>query len=319
MMAEATGAAGYESLRERAAWLDLSSRGKIVATGEDRARLLHAMTTNHIKQLTPGDGCYALFLTAQGKIVSDVNLLCLEDRFLLDTEPETRERLHQHLDKYIIADDVTLENQNDGMATIAVEGPTAVDLLHSIDAPTPEKRYSHQAWQGGLIQNVSFTGAAGFRMFLPKAQIPELIGQLQSAGIRAADTEAARIVRLEHFKPRYGDDIFDTTLPHESQLLHALHFSKGCYLGQEVVERVRSRGLVHRLLVGLYIDANHPPAPGTDVLAAGNPIGKLGSAAFSPALNEVVAMAYVRREFAAPKTPVSVEEHPAEVRAIWEG
>src|SRR5579864_3168752 len=101
---------GYDALRTRAAYLDLSGRGKIKLTGEDRARLLHAMTTNHIEQLTPGAGCYAYFLSAQGRILADVNVLCRDDHFLLDTEPETRQSLHQHLDHFIIADDVTLED-----------------------------------------------------------------------------------------------------------------------------------------------------------------------------------------------------------------
>src|SRR5437588_380514 len=114
---------GYQALRERAAWLDLSGRGKIKLTGEDRARLLHAMTTNHIQQLTSGQGCYAFFLSAQGRILADVNVICRTDHFLLDTEPETRDKVYRHLDKYIIADDVTLEDLIPGTATIALEGP----------------------------------------------------------------------------------------------------------------------------------------------------------------------------------------------------
>src|SRR5882724_10680971 len=113
---------GYSVLREHAAWLDLSGRGKIKVTGEDRARLLHAMTTNHIDRLKPGEGCYAFFLNAQGRILGDVNLLCFDDHFLLDTEPETRTKLFEHLDRYIIADDVTVEDRTDRMATIALEG-----------------------------------------------------------------------------------------------------------------------------------------------------------------------------------------------------
>src|SRR2546427_10812531 len=99
---------GYQALRESAAHLDLSTRGKIFASGEDRVRLLHAMTTNHVQQLQPGQGCYAFFLNAQGRIVADVNLFVLPDRILLDVEPEVRERGYQPLDKFIIADDVTL-------------------------------------------------------------------------------------------------------------------------------------------------------------------------------------------------------------------
>src|SRR5438270_11394127 len=123
---------GYKALRETAAYLDLSARGKIFATGEDRVRLLHAMTTNHIQQLQPGQGCYAFFLNSQGRILADVNLLALSDRILLDVEPELRERVLQHLNKYIIADDVTLEDASDSLTTLAVEGPTAAEVMFEI-------------------------------------------------------------------------------------------------------------------------------------------------------------------------------------------
>ena len=118
---------GYEALRESAAWTDLSSRGKIRVTGEDRARLLHAMATNQIQALTPGQGCYTFFLNAQGRILADANVLCQDDAIILDTEPETRERLFQHLDQFIIADDVTLEDTTEALATRAV--PVLIPLL----------------------------------------------------------------------------------------------------------------------------------------------------------------------------------------------
>ena len=117
---------GYAALREAAGWLELPGRGKIRLTGEDRARLLHAMTTNHIEKLKPGEGCYAFFLNAQGRILGDVNLFCFEDHILLDTEPETRQKLFEHLDRYIIADDVTVEDETDRFATLAVE----LSLIH---------------------------------------------------------------------------------------------------------------------------------------------------------------------------------------------
>src|SRR5580765_8313539 len=129
---------GYAALREHAACLDLSGRGKIRATGEDRARLLHAMTTNQVETLKPGEGCYAFFLNAQGRILADVNLLCFEDHFMLDTEPETRTKVFEHLDRYIIADDVTIEDQTERMATISVEGPDASLILAHLGAPLPD-------------------------------------------------------------------------------------------------------------------------------------------------------------------------------------
>src|SRR5947199_9413916 len=116
---------GYQALRETAGYIDLSARGTIFAAGEDRVRLLHAMTTNHVQQLQPGQGCYAFFLNAQGRILGDVNILCFDDHLLLDTEPETRQKLYEHLDRYIIADDVTLADVTAELATTAVAGPLA--------------------------------------------------------------------------------------------------------------------------------------------------------------------------------------------------
>src|SRR6266852_5847739 len=133
---------GYQALREAAGYIDLSARGKIFAAGEDRVRLLHAMTTNHVQQLQPGQGCYAFFLNAQGRILGDANLLCFEDHFLLDTEPETRQKLFEHLDRYIIADDVAITDVTDQMATISVEGPKAAAVLAKIGAPVPAEPYA---------------------------------------------------------------------------------------------------------------------------------------------------------------------------------
>ena len=128
-------ASGYSALREHAAWIDLSARGKIRVSGEDRARLLHAMTTNHVEGLKPGEGCYTFFLNAQGRILGDANLLCFDDHILIDTEPETRQKLYEHLDRYIIADDATLEDATDRIVTIAIEGPEAAEVLAKLGAP----------------------------------------------------------------------------------------------------------------------------------------------------------------------------------------
>jgi len=286
---------GYQALRSGAAWLDLSARGKIYVTGEDRARLLHAMTTNHIQQLNPGEHCYAFFLNAQGRILADAHILCLPDRFLLDTEPETRASLFQHLDKYIIADDVTLEDVTDRLSTISVEGPQAEALL-------PPMEHAR----------ISSTGQPGFRIFTPAKA--DLVRQLEAAGAVAASAQEARLVRLENGVPRYGEDIFENTLPQETQLHHALHFQKGCYLGQEIVERIRSRGHVNRLLVSLTIEAQEPPEKGTSLTADGKPVGEITSAAFSPALGKVVALAYVRVPHNKPGTPLAAGASSASVR-----
>jgi len=308
--------AGYHALRSGAAWIDLSSRGEIIATGEDRARLLHAMTTNQVEKLQPGEGCYAFFLNAQGRILSDVNLFCRAIDFLLDVEPGPREALYQHLDHHIIADDVTLEDATPRLATFALEGPEALAMAARVGVPAPEKPWSHTEWKGITVAHVSFTGAPGVRCFAPASEKPRLIDLFQSAGAVEAGLDAARVVRLEHFKPRYGEDIFHTTLSQETQQHHALNFNKGCYIGQEIVERVRSRGLVHRLLTGVEIESNQVPEPETRLFHGEENVGKMTSAAFSPALGKVVGMAYVRRALAEPGTALTVNGHPAVVRAL---
>jgi aminomethyltransferase len=282
---------GYEALRNGAAWLDVSARGKIKVMGEDRGRLLHAMTTNHIQQLTPGNGCYAFFLTVQGRILSDVNVLCRPDHFLLDLEPETREKVYQHLDHYIIADDVTLEDVSETLAAIAVEGPASAEVLQAMGAPTPEVDYASAEWGTRLVARLNTTGSPGFFVFVPVAGKAELISQLEAAGAVAGDAEAFNVVRLEHGKARYGVDLSERFLAQEANQPPALHFSKGCYLGQEIVERVRSRGQIHRVLTPLVLEGKEPPAPGAK-LETGT---EFTSAAYSPALDKVVALAYVRK------------------------
>ncbi len=284
----------YEALRQHAAWIDLSGRGKIRLTGEDRARLLHAMTTNHVQQLTPGTGCYAFFLTANGRVLSDVNLFCLPEYFLLDTEPETDRRVFEHLDKFIIADDVTLEDVTETTATVNLEGPEAEEMLEFLKAPIPEPPYGIVAWADRFIARVSSTGADGFSIFLPVEQKADLIAQLESAGAVEADRDTADVMRIENAKPRYGVDITEALIPQETQQMQALHFSKGCYLGQEIVERVRSQGHITKQLTPMEIDTEEAFDGPIKIIADGKEAGEITSSAFSPARNKVVALGILR-------------------------
>ena len=306
---------GYDALRNSAAWLDLSARGRIKMTGEDRARLLHALTTNHIQQLTPGTGCYAFFLNDKGRILSDVNILSRPDHFLLDLEPETREKIYQHLDHYIIADDVTLEDITDQTAAVGVEGPRAAEVLQALGAPVPETECASEDWGHRLVARLSSTGSLGFFLVVPAGEKAELIGKLEAAGAVAADPEAARLLRLEHGKPRYGEDITERFLAQEANQPHALHFSKGCYLGQEIVERVRSRGQIHRVLMPLILDTDQLPNPGAKLESGEATVAEITSAAYSPARKKVVALAYVKTEFARPHEQLRLDGIQAEVSA----
>jgi tRNA-modifying protein YgfZ len=288
---------GYEALHTGAAWLDLSSRGKIRVTGEDRARLLHAMSTNQVEQLKPGEGCYAFFLNAQGRILSDANLFCFEDHLLLDTEQETRQKLYEHLDRYIIADDVTLEDQTGLIATIAVEGLEAASVLRNLGATLPETAYSWTQWGDRIVARVDSTGAGGFFLFVTAAEKASLLAEL---GLPEATADDARTVRVEHGRPRYGEEITERYLIQETGQMQAVSFTKGCYLGQEIVERVRSRAQIHRTLRPIEIESAEVPAAGTKLKVGDADAAEIASAVFSPRLGKVVALAYVRTPFMEP-------------------
>lgn len=259
---------GYEALRQTAAIIDVSARGRIRATGEDRKRLLHAMTTNHVQEMESGQTRYAFFLNAQGRILADVWILCLDDALILDVEPEVREKVFQHLDRYIIADDVTLEDITETTSEFAVEGPTAV---------RPK----------GIVIEGGLTGQPGFRVIVPR-------GESVAVDAVPCSLEEARTVRIENGVPRYGEDMLETNLVQETGRTEALHFNKGCYLGQEIVERVRSRGQVTKGLAMLAVAGADVPAAGTKVMSGDKEAGEIRSAVWSTAEGRVRALALLR-------------------------
>ena len=229
---------GYQALREGAAWLDLSTRGRIVARGRDRARFLHNVTTNDVKKMMPGDSCYAFLLTPQGRIVGDLQILCRADDFLLDTEPELREKVRLHILKYKVADQIELEDVTDSTAAIGVEGPAAPPPLEGwTTAPVHDHRTAR-------LSCVLFTCGEGSRD-------------------RASDSrrrKARHKRRRSHRAPRKRQAALrrrhpQTSLPAGDAADSRRQLQKGCYLGQEIVERIRARGHVNRLLKKLELPA----------------------------------------------------------------
>jgi tRNA-modifying protein YgfZ len=307
---------GYEALREGAAWIDVSARGKLRVSGEDRVRLLHAMSTNHVQDLQPGDGLYAFFLSAQGRILADANIYNRGETLFLDTEPETSGKLRDHLDKYIIADDVTIEVETDQWAAIGLEGPQSLECAERLGISAAGKKYSVNDWETGFVARAASTGPEGIRIFLLAGHKGDLMRRLAELAIPNATASEARIVRLENGIPRYGEDITERYLPQETQAMHAVHFNKGCYLGQEIVERVRSRAQIHRLLTPIRIQNSSVPAAGTKLSAEGKDVGEITSAAYSPGLGEVVGLAYLRTDGARDKAMLVAGSDPPAVARI---
>jgi tRNA-modifying protein YgfZ len=302
--------AGYKALRRGAARFDLTPRGRLRVTGRDRARLLHNVTSNEVKKLAAGSGCYAFLLTPQGRIQADLNLFCFADHFLIDTEPELRETVPRLILKYKVADQVEVEDITSATWAIAIEGPTAAQALTAAGTPAPFELYSHLPWGECTVANISETAQPGFRIFGPATHPPPTLDAIT----RASEADV-RQVRIENGRPRFGEDIRETSLPQETGQMHAVSFQKGCYIGQEIVERIRAQGHVNKHLVRLAMEASAPPSPGTKLMADGKEVGEITSAVCSPEFG-VAVLANVRVPHTEPGTVLDAGGIAARVTAL---
>ena len=276
---------GYQELREDAAWINLSGRGEIIATGEDRARLLHAMSTNHIQGLEEGQGCYVFFLNAQGRILADANILNVGDSLLIDTEPETRSKLFAHLDQYIIADDVTLTDDTENLAVVGVEGPHGSEKLNGMGIPLPTGDYNVVSWGQRFVAKISATGQPGYRIYLPSSELPALVSELESTGLTESDAAAVDTVRLENGKPRYGADITERYLSQETNQMHAHIFQPRDVISARRLLSGFARERISIVSCRQCASKRESRRPRNKLRAADKDVGEITSAAFSPAHN----------------------------------
>ncbi len=311
----------YWMLKKGAGLFDISHRGRILVRGEDAPRFLHGMVTNDVQGLNAGEGNYAFLLNVHGHILADAHILRLnEQSFLLDCEPQSSEVVMQALDRHIIADAVELEDQREQLAGIGVEGPRSRELVErAIKLQLPEmKPFDHvyQPESGARIVRVSIARAQGYWIFAPTEAARQLWNRIVSATGNHADPGAAigpvgfgalEICRIEAGIPRYGIDITEKNLPQETGQMQAISFNKGCYVGQEVVERIRSRGHVNRQFVRLLAAAQHAIAPETGIIISGQEVGYTCSCAYSPSLNKTVVLGYMRQEHAQAGAPVLIQ------------
>lgn len=307
----------YEALWQRAAYIDLTGRGKLRAVGEDSARLLHAMCTNNIQELMPGSGCYAFFLSSQGRILADANIFCMPDYLLLDTEAGTKQHIQDHLEKYIIADDVTLADFTPTTSTINIEGAQAEQIMAEMGGPATHVPWAFAEWGHKQVAHTNYTGAPGYSIFVPDTETEGFVKELKKFGLSEADHSTVEVVRIENGHPRFGVDFSDANIPQETPLMDAVHFSKGCYLGQEIVERVRSRGHVNRTLTPIQLESSDVPEKGAKVQDNGKDVGEITSAAYSPRGGRTVGLAMLRVDAQGSSAltvngaPVTVVKRPA--------
>jgi folate-binding protein YgfZ len=299
--------AEYRAARESVALIDKNYRTYLRFTGPDRVRYLNAILTNNIKDLAGGQGVVSLLLNAQGRIQAEIETYAGGDSLWCVTFRMIREALVAALDKYIIMDDVTLTDETEIFGTLALEGPRAAEVvkkLTSVELALLGELESQQAALDGIaccVTKRSPGGVAGAELVLARSELPRLWELLQSevtkAGGRPLGYQALSALRLEQGIPWFGYDFGEKQIPHEAGLEDShISYTKGCYTGQEIVERVRSRGQVNRVRVLLKLAAADLPAAGTSLLADGKEVGHLTRAAYSPLLEAPISMGYVRRE-----------------------
>jgi folate-binding protein YgfZ len=273
----------------------LDHAGWIRVTGEDRLRWLNGMATNAVQQLTPGSGSYNFFLNAQGRIQGDGYIFASPDALFIETARQQIATLIPYLDHYIIMDDVELADVTDTRHGITVIGPQASALLDQLVLQTRSL-----TWKSANITVIHAHSplVPRYELWTDTADIAaQLLKALENAGAASCDLAAVESLRILEGTPLYGADIRDRDLPQETNQTRALHFVKGCYLGQEIVERIRSRGSVHRTFTAFFVEGALP-APGTLLESSGKQVGELTSVTSIPGANASIqlALGYARRE-----------------------
>ena len=291
--------------------LDRSMVGKVVVTGRDRATFLQGMLSNDIKALQPGQGCPAAFLDAHGKVVSLLAVYVLEDRILLELPAGSTDKFLQTIDKFLISEKASFEASDDGYVVLSVQGPGAEKALADLSgAPLAAEPYSHQevsiAGEPVRIVRRSHAASPGFDCWAAAAHGPALWKALREAGGAPVGAEAAEVLRVEAGIPAFGADVDENLILPETRLDQLVSYTKGCYIGQETVARVKYRGHVNRGLSGLVVEGKEVPTSGDVVLAEDKEVGRVTSAVHSIALGKPIALGYVRREHFEPGSAVAV-------------
>lgn len=280
---------------------DLGWRRVIRCTGDDRVRWLNGMVTNFIGNLDENTGCYAFVLNAQGRIQGDLDIYRRADSLWLETDAAQVDALTAFLDHYIIMDDVTLESQPQSTA-IGIAGPnTAASIAAAgLSVPSSPMHLLETNWQGHavIVTAAHSPLVPRYEIWIESQSALEMWNALQAAGSLPCGVDAIESLRILQGTPAYSVDITAKDLPQETNQMRALHFNKGCYLGQEIVERIHSRGNLHRTFAG-FVLADGSPTPGTPLLADTKAVGEITSVArivLPHAGQRVVALGSIRRE-----------------------
>jgi folate-binding protein YgfZ len=296
-------------------------------SGADRASYLQGLFTNDIAALGPGTGCYTAYLTPQGRMIADLFVYELGDSMLLTMEQQTKDPLLARLERFVFTEDVTIADLTGALVPIAVVGPQAADAVVEALPGVDGRRLENLPVSGafriegtpGVVARVNDMGVEGFEVYLDPDRAAGFENALAAGRAIVLDATTADAIRIEAGIPRFHVDMDEDTIPLEAGIEdRAISFTKGCYVGQEVIVRVlhRGHGRVSKKLVGLTLDGMSVPARGAPVRAEGRDVGRVSSSALSPALNRPIALASVHRDFTEPGIRLEVDENGATVTSL---
>jgi aminomethyltransferase len=298
--------AEFRSLLSGCGLYDLSARAKIAVTGSDRVRWLNGMATNNVRDLSPGHGVYAFLLNAQGRIQADLYVFQRGDSLLVDAERGQREKVLQLFDRYIIADEVEIADVSGQLIALGLSGPESRNILEragitvpdlaSLELCSPKCNCACDCLQCTLVRGDDTAGTS-YQLWLAPDTLKSTWDALVAAGATPVGADALELRRISFGVPKFGVDIRERDLPQETGQTRALNFIKGCYLGQEIVERIRSRGAVHRQFTAFAVEGTLPD-PASKIVADEKEVGEITSSAILPLPNgdRPVALGYLRRE-----------------------
>jgi tRNA-modifying protein YgfZ len=318
---------GYAAARQQAALIDRTAdRGRIVVSGADRATYLQGLLTNDVAALRSGQGCYSAYLTPQGRMIADMHVYEVGDVILIATNRAVKDTVLLKLDQFVFSEDVQLGDVSGTFAQFAIVGPRAAPIVAALvpavseDAlrALPDHGNTRAEWRDGsvIIARTVDAGEPGYDVYVEAADADALSEAIVATGATMLDAATAEAIRIEAGVPAFHRDMDEETIPLEAGIeSRAISFTKGCYVGQEVIVRVlhRGHGRVARKLVGFSIDGDHVPAAGATVTAAGREVGNVTSATWSPALDHAIALGYVHRDFVEPGTELTIDGTAAKV------
>jgi folate-binding protein YgfZ len=317
-------AAEYRAVREGGAGvIDLSMRGRVEVGGAEAVQFLNGLITNDVKTLDEGAWMHAAFPNVQGRLIASARVLRLAgDRFLFDTEAATHESILKTLLRFTLAGDFRVTDLTHALSLVSLQGAKASSVVRAAlgeEAARLERgRVLSVKWREGALHLIRATHTAedGFDLFVSATDAVSLWDALCDSGARPFGFDALDILRIEAGEARYGIDVNETSVVLEAVSDDAVSFTKGCYIGQEIIARIHWRGHVAKKLAGLIFDEQGEAKPDDKVRTTdGKEIGRLTSLAFSPRLNRLIALGYIKYDYLAPETPVRVSSGDAELAA----